>query len=217
MTCGNCSSKRSVARVLLRAAGPVAFLVLTAAAFDQVQSAQQETPAFRLTGLHHVALRIAGTAASRRFYGDLLGLRERGGSPGARLTYAIGERQSVVLIPGLPAGEDERLSHTAFATTDVKALRARLESRGLPVSQPPGRCAETAVWATDPDGHAVEFVEVAWPPPAAAAPDLRALSTRLLHGGHVIADESRAHVFYRDALGFVEIWRGGRPEGVTRW
>jgi lactoylglutathione lyase len=43
------------------------------------------------------------------------------------------------------------------------------------------------------------------------------LSDRLLHAGVTIADEQRAHGFYREALGFGEIWRGGRPEGVIQW
>jgi catechol 2,3-dioxygenase-like lactoylglutathione lyase family enzyme len=191
-------------------------LVLTAGTLAGEQSPAPAT-AVRVTGLHHVALRMTDAAASRGFYANMLGLRERSGGRGPRLAYAIGDQHSVVLVPGLPAAEDEWLSHIAFATTDVKELSARLTSRGVAVRQPPERCEETAVWATDPDGHPVEFVQVAWPPPVAAAPGQGALSTRLLHVGHIIRDEGRAHTFYRDALSFVEIWRGGRPEGVTRW
>jgi lactoylglutathione lyase len=39
----------------------------------------------------------------------------------------------------------------------------------------------------------------------------------LLHAGVTVRDEQAAHRFYRDVLGFSEIWRGGRPEGTTSW
>jgi catechol 2,3-dioxygenase-like lactoylglutathione lyase family enzyme len=43
------------------------------------------------------------------------------------------------------------------------------------------------------------------------------LSTRILHAGLTIRDEAAATRFYKDILGFGEIWRGGRSEGVTDW
>ena len=43
------------------------------------------------------------------------------------------------------------------------------------------------------------------------------LSTRILHAGLTIRDEAAATRFYKDVLGFGEIWRGGRSEGVTDW
>jgi catechol 2,3-dioxygenase-like lactoylglutathione lyase family enzyme len=204
---------RSSGRHTVRLAVALAGLALAV----QPTSSAQSPPVPRVTGLNHVALRVTDAAAARGFYGDILGLTERAGSGTGRLTYAVGARQSVVLEPGLPAGQDERLSHIAFDTTDVEALTIRLKARGIDVRQPAERCQETAIWVTDPDGHAVEIVQAEWPPAASATEDGRALSTRLLHAGHIIQDEQRAHAFYREALGFVEIWRGGRPEGVTRW
>lgn len=39
----------------------------------------------------------------------------------------------------------------------------------------------------------------------------------MLHAGVTVRDEETAHKFYRDTLGFSEIWRGGRTEGMTSW
>jgi lactoylglutathione lyase len=39
----------------------------------------------------------------------------------------------------------------------------------------------------------------------------------MLHIGLTIRDAASADRFYKDALGFSEIWRGGRPEGATNW
>ncbi|MGH9373021.1 MAG: VOC family protein [Vicinamibacterales bacterium] len=197
------------ARRLVAAALAVGSIAVTAA---QVPSSRP-----RVTGINHVAFRVTDAAAARGFYGEMLGLPERPSSKTGHITYAVGSHQTIVLEPGLPATDDERLSHVAYETTDIDALTAHLKSRGIDVQRPPTRCQETAIRVTDADGHPIEFVQVAWPPPAAKPADTRALSTRILHAGAIVRDEQRAHTFYREALGFREIWRGGRPEGVTRW
>ncbi len=171
----------------------------------------------RITGVHHAAFRVSDAAAARRFYDELLGLGEPAQGRGGRAIFPVGVQQSVRIEPGLPAGEDERLSHVAFATPDVKALAAYFAAKGVEVRRPEGRCAEEAVHVIDPDGHSIEFIQVDWPQPPPPAADGRALSSRLLHVGLVVRDEQAAHAFYRDTLGFSEIWRGGRPEGVTSW
>ena len=170
----------------------------------------------RITGIHHVAFRVSDAAAARRFYGEILGFGERAGVAGKRIIYAIGGRQYVALEPGLPAGEDERLGHLAFETPDLKAMTSYLSSRGLAV-QSSDSCQPGSVLVTDPDGHSIELVQGQWPPPVAKRTSDPALSNRLLHAGLTIRDEQTAHKFYRETLGFSEIWRGGRPEGVTQW
>jgi catechol 2,3-dioxygenase-like lactoylglutathione lyase family enzyme len=184
------------------------FLALACAALVQPAPARP-----RLTGIEHVALRVTDAAAAQRFYGEVLGLTPAAAARGA-IAYRVGERQHVVLEPGLPPGEDERLSHIAFATTDVKAMRAFLAARGFRVQE--AGCHESAIRVSDPDGTTIEFVEVTWPP-LARAESAAAVSTRLLHAGGIVRNEGAAHAFYRDVLGFSEIWRGGRTEGVTSW
>lgn len=169
----------------------------------------------RLTGIHHVAFRVSDRSAAERFYGETLGLARADGSA-ARIGYRVGHRQRVLLEPGLPAGQDERLSHLAFETPDVEALAAHLTSRGHS-PQRARECGEGAIRVADPDGHTIEFVPVKWPPDAPSTRAPRALSVRLLHAGLTIRDEQAAHRFYRDTLAFSEIWRGGRKEGVTQW
>ena len=58
----------------------------------------------------------------------------------------------------------------------------------------------------------------AGPQPGPGASRVKApLSTRILHAGLTIRDEAAANRFYKDILGFGEIWRGGRSEGTTDW
>ena len=178
---------------------------------------QPAPPRPRITGIGHVGFRVSDAAAARRFYGGILGLEEGTAARHGRPVYLVGHRQYVLIEPGLPAGEDERLSHIAFETTDLKAMSAYLTSRGVRVQQPPDRCDESAIRVLDPDGNVIEFVEVTWPPVNRSKQSREALSSRLLHAGAVVRDEAAAHVFYREALGFSEIWRGGRTDGVTSW
>jgi lactoylglutathione lyase len=177
---------------------------------------QSQEPRPQVTGIGHVAFRVSDLDAARRFYGEFIGLVERTGPARDRVRFAVGAQQSVQIEAGLPSGEDERLSHVAYATPDVAALERHLHAKGVAVTRAP-ECEKTAIRVRDPDGHAIEFVQAAWPPPAAPDAAGSALSTRLLHAGVVVLDEQAAHGFYRDALGFSEIWRGGRPEGVTSW
>lgn len=190
-----------------------------AAAVSVLASAQEGVQPVRprITGIHHVAFRTSDVAAARRFYGGVLGLSLAAPSDQGRAVYAVGARQRVHVETGLPPGVDERLSHLAFETPDVAALATYLTARGLQV-QSSNVCQEGAIRVLDPDGHAIEFAAARWPPPASGPPARSsALSSRLLHAGLTIRDESAAHRFYRDVLGFSEIWRGGRKEGVTQW
>ena len=207
----------------------LAWLVAVAAS----QSSSPTRP--RITAISHVAFRVTDAAAARQFYGGVLGLAERRTQGAARLTFEIGTRQRFIVEPGLRAQDEERLDHLAFETSDIKALGAYLVSRGLLPPEggshtapnswlPPsggrserGLCEPGAIRVTDPDGHLIEFVQARWPPGERVLRPDGALSRRLLHAGLTIRDEKAAHNFYRDVLGFSEIWRGGRPEGVTQW
>jgi catechol 2,3-dioxygenase-like lactoylglutathione lyase family enzyme len=171
----------------------------------------------RLIGIDHVAFRVSDVDAARRFYGDVLGLPAQSRIGDTKIVHGIGMRQSVTLEPGLQADEDERLSHLAFGVVDVKAHAAYLRSRGVEVLQPIDRCQDEAIRVVDLDGHLIEFVPVSWPTQRAGPSRSSALSDRLLHAGLIIRDEQAAHRFYRDTLGFSEIWRGGRTEGLTQW
>jgi catechol 2,3-dioxygenase-like lactoylglutathione lyase family enzyme len=208
---GHSCKKQDLTLRALAIAASIAGITITLTA----QSAAPARP--RLTGISHVAFRVSDETAARKFYGELLGLPEGARAAKGHPIFRVGGHQYLQLEPGLPESEEERLSHLAFATPDVKALAAHLTARGVQVSQPAERCADTAIRVIDPDGHPIEFVQMEWPPKPTAGASPVALSTRLLHAGLIIKDEEAAHRFYRDILGFSDIWRGGRTEGVISW
>jgi lactoylglutathione lyase len=195
------------------AAATVALALLTVGASAQVPAVRP-----RITGIDHVVLRASDAAAARRFYGGLLGLRTS--ATGGRLRFDVGRRQSIYVDADLPAGEDERLRLLAFATPDLDALAAHLAAKGVAVTRVAGPPA--AVTVIDPDGHPLAFVDRPWPPADLSDRPVvfrgaTALSTRILHAGLTVRDEAAANRFYKDVLGFGEIWRGGRTEGATDW
>ena len=170
-------------------------------------------------GLDHVAFKTSDVEAAQRFYGELLGypvVQPR--VAGAPLLVRVNKRQAIVLEPGLAPDVEDRLSHIAFATSDLSALKTYLDARGVTTSGPESRiCGRVGLRATDPDGNLVEFVQedviVAAPPASPYVP----LSTRLYHTGVAVRDEAKAHTFYREVLGLEEIWRGGGDPARTSW
>jgi catechol 2,3-dioxygenase-like lactoylglutathione lyase family enzyme len=177
-----------------------------------------------IVGVSHIAFQVSDLARARAFYGGLLGYEEAervGKAPSKVARFRINGRQYVEIVPGLPAGKDDRLDHVAFQTTDLSALRAWLDGKGIETSEPVVEAGNRAMRVADPDGHAVEFVQHEAGSPVSRAigtgEGARRLSARMLHVGLTVADAAAADRFYKDALGFSEIWRGGRTDTQTDW
>jgi catechol 2,3-dioxygenase-like lactoylglutathione lyase family enzyme len=201
--------RAGIGRVVWAAVAPLAFVSAAASAADRPP----------LVGVSHIAFHVSDVAKARAFYGGLLGYEEIAGkaAPDGRVRFRINGRQYAEIVPGLVAGSDDRLDHVAFETTDLDALRAYLVEKEVKASEAATEAGHRVVRVTDPDGHAVEFVQypsATAPAPAAGA---RRISARLLHIGLTVRDQAAADRFYKDVLGFSEIWRGGRDDAHTDW
>lgn len=188
------------------------------------QAPAPAAPRPRILGIAHLAVQVSSLAAARQFYGQLLGYDEvKAAGTGGTAVYAVNDRQRLVLHDALPADRDERLVHLAFEVDDIAAMRTYLGSRGIAAGEPAADPAGggRGVDVADPDGHRVRFVErtarAAPAAPAAAPSPDRRISRRILHGGLTVRDSTAADRFYKEALGFSEIWRGGRTDDVTNW
>ena len=195
-----------------------------AAALAAVASVSSAFAAERppIVGVSHIAFHVSDVAKARAFYGGLLGYAEATSAtkPGDRVRFRINARQHVEIVPGLVAGSDDRLDHVAFETTDLEALRVYLEEKGVKSRAPAIEAGHRGLLVVDPDGHPVEFVQHDAPSlqmgARAPAADQR-VSARLLHVGLTVRDHGAADRFYKDVLGFSEIWRGGRDDTRTDW
>ena len=184
-----------------------------------------------IVGIAHIGLRTADIAAARKFYGGVLGFQEPFSldklpedGTGLLLTYfKVNDHQYIEVFPELADPKQDRLSHISFETTDIDALHAYLKSRGVKVPEKlePMQDGNRGFDVTDPDGHDVEFIQ--YMPSSIHSrnfgkflPSTR-ISERMIHVGVVVKDRAAADRFYKDILGFQDIWHGGMKDDTTDW
>jgi catechol 2,3-dioxygenase-like lactoylglutathione lyase family enzyme len=114
-----------------------------------------------LQRLDHVNIRTANLAALRRFYADVLGLRDGERPP---FTFAgawlyCGERAAVHLVEvgRAPQGREPRIEHFAFGAAGLADFLARLRraKTAYRIALVPGS-GNRQVNVLDPDGNHVE-------------------------------------------------------------
>jgi glyoxylase I family protein len=117
--------------------------------------------------IHHASLIVADTARALAFYRDLLGLavdesRPELGYPGAWLK--VGTRQIHLLElenPDPTQGRPQhggRDRHLALTVRDVDALAEALEGAGVACTR--SRSGRRALFCRDPDGNALELIQI---------------------------------------------------------
>jgi glyoxylase I family protein len=122
----------------------------------------------RVLQLQHVSLPFPGTpeslAASRQFYGVILGFEERPrppALPGSGLWYAVGDQE--LHLFGEPSGvavNAESRRHPCVLVDDVDGLRAHLAAAGVTTRDHDGVIPGRArFFAVDPFDNTLEFVE----------------------------------------------------------
>jgi lactoylglutathione lyase len=184
-----------------------------------------------ITGVSHVALYVHDLDRSRAFYKDFLGFAEapyvkknRDGSVHL-IWIKINDTQTLELFqePQDRAGNPDRLYHLGLVTDDAEGMRQYLAARGVkvPDQTPLGSTRNKNYFIKDPDGHIIEMVQ--YMPDGAtmkdkgqSMPETR-ISTRLPHGGITVRDLDASLKFYRDILGFKEIWRGSSNGKTLSW
>ena len=189
----------------------------------------QTTPARPpIVGVAHIGLRTDNIEAARKFYGQELGFAEpfKLDKPDGSLSltyFKVNDHQYIEIFPELKSPDEDRLSHIAFETTNIRQLRDYLASKGVKVPDQVGngRDGNLNFMIKDPDGHNVEFVQ--YMPGSLHSkdfgkfePDTR-ISKRIIHVGVTVHDRAAADHLYRDILGFRDIWHGGRTDDRTDW
>jgi catechol 2,3-dioxygenase-like lactoylglutathione lyase family enzyme len=207
----------------------VAFAIAGAALYVQAEAGRQTTVERPpIIGVAHIGLETNDLAAARHFYGDELGYQEPftldKPAGGLMLTYfKVNDHQYIEVFPDLKSESQDRLSHIAFETTDIRRLRDYLAGQGVkvPTTVPQGRDGNLSMMIKDPDGHNVELVQ--YMPGSLHSknfgkvlPDTR-VSQRIIHVGVTVQDRAAADRFYKDILSFKETWHGGMTDDQTDW
>ncbi len=118
-----------------------------------------------LKRLHHVSFAVSNLAASKRFFGEVLGLPEdeRPDFNFAGAWYAIGDRQ-LHLIEDASGGREireniGRSDHMAMEVADLEVVKARLNEFEIQFAEGSNeRLGMSQAFCSDPDGHTIEFV-----------------------------------------------------------
>jgi lactoylglutathione lyase len=135
-----------------------------------------------ITGIGHVAFRITDLERALDFYCGKLGFREafrleREGEPSPWIVYLqVAPGQFIELFPRgegqAPArGRGAGYNHYCLVVDDLSATLRDLEARGLAISGEPrqGQDTNSQYWIEDPDGNAIELMQIASGSPQAAA------------------------------------------------
>ena len=201
----------------------VRILVLFLLGLSSLLAQTQRPP---ITGLAHVGLLTSDLGKADQFYGHVLGYEHFSldkPTGGLMLNYyKVNDHQYIEIYPGLK-GDEDRLTHVAFETTDARKLRDYLASKGVkvPASLKPGLDKNLSFMITDPEGHKIEFVQ--YLPGSlhaskfgALMPDTR-ISKHMIHAGLIVHNRAAEDHLFRDILGFQVMWYGGRTENETDW
>jgi catechol 2,3-dioxygenase-like lactoylglutathione lyase family enzyme len=180
-----------------------------------------------IIGVAHIGLRVSDLNAADNFYGHVLGYDHFSldkPTGGLMLNYyKINDHQYIEIYPTLTDLNADRMTHFAFETTNIQQLRDYLAAKGVkvPASLKPGLDKNVSMMVKDPEGHDVEFVQ--YMPGSLHSsyfgklmPDTR-VSKRMIHVGVTVHDRASEDAFYRDILGFVMMWHGGKTDDETDW
>jgi catechol 2,3-dioxygenase-like lactoylglutathione lyase family enzyme len=174
-----------------------------------------------IVGIAHIALKTNNLVAAREFYGRYLGFLEVGSITHGTM-FKVNDHQYIAVADTL-MGDEDRLDHIAFETTDAHQLRDYLAARGVkvPANFESGAEGDYSFMVEDPEGHHIEFVEYRKGSGLSRGfgkdlPKSR-ISERIIHGGFTIQDPDAANRFYADILGFRNTWHGGMTDTRTDW
>ena len=156
--------RTSCARILGWTALALSALLLSSRAVDLAAQAGPKRPP--ITGVASFAAKVADMAEARKFYSGVLGLEEAftiknpiGGSD--LTTFKINDNQYVYIAPDLKDPNENRLLFVGFETTDARALRAYLASKGIevPAVVTPDPQGNLSLFVKDPEGNTVQFIQ----------------------------------------------------------
>jgi catechol 2,3-dioxygenase-like lactoylglutathione lyase family enzyme len=115
--------------------------------------------------LHHVSFAIKDLTASKRFFGDVLGLQEverpNFTFPGA--WYALGDRQLHLIVESSAGRQSadriSRSDHMALEVSSLDSVKKTLQGAGIEYGEGSNQAlGMDQIFCRDPDGHVIEFV-----------------------------------------------------------
>jgi catechol 2,3-dioxygenase-like lactoylglutathione lyase family enzyme len=202
----------------------VACAALTAALAPVLFSQSVKRPP--ITGVSHAALKTNDLAAARHFYGSDLGFSSALAMPeqrGPAVWFKVNDHQYLEIYQTMTSEDEDRLIEIGFQTTDAKAMRDYLASKGVdvPASIGKGWDGNLRFQVSDPEGHRIVFVQyltdsIPGKQFGLLMPATR-ISEHMIHAGFLVKDRAVEDRFFKDILGFDEMWHGGKTDTSADW
>ena len=179
-----------------------------------------------ITGVAHVALKTNDLTEARRFYGRDLGFSGALTMPaqlGPAAWFKVNDHQYLEIYETLKSEDQDRLIEIAFETADAKALRDYLAAKGVnvPATVSKGWDGNLSFGVKDPEGHNIAFVQyltdsIPGKQFGLLMPATR-ISEHMIHAGFLVNDRGAEDHFFKDILGFEEMWHGGKTDTSADW
>ncbi len=179
-----------------------------------------------ITGVAHVAIKTNDLAAARRFYGRDLGFSDALAMPerlGPAAWFKVNDHQYLEIYETLKSEDDDRLIEIAFETADAKTMREYLAGKGVevPATVSKGWDGNLSFQVKDPEGHRIAFVQyltdsIPGKQFGLLMPASR-VSEHMIHAGFLVKDRGAEDHFFKDILGFDEMWHGGKTDTSADW
>lgn len=126
-----------------------------------------------ICGLSHIAIRCSDILESVRFYTEVLGLKEafrmygEDGALGTVYVYIAPSEYLELFAGGMREGTTANdvigMCHICLETADVNAAYEQVRQKGGPLDSPVkvGKSKCLMFWTHDPDGNALEIMQLA--------------------------------------------------------
>ena len=172
-----------------------------------------QVPPVAVSGLSGVTFLTTDLSRLRRFYGQGAGLAEVPEEPGG-IRFVVGANQWIEFRSVSDGGWARRLQHVTLEAADLDGIESVLRARGVSATWTGSDPKKRALQFADPAGNLIQVTKSSTPP-AAAAMRTAPFSNHLQHIGlavaYPLAEPTMA--FYREKLGFPEVFRGNAPNG----
>jgi catechol 2,3-dioxygenase-like lactoylglutathione lyase family enzyme len=121
-----------------------------------------DTPAVRVRGLRHLALKVRDVRAATRFYAETFGMRVVW-APDPQNVYLSSGGDNLALHEDPAVAAGGALDHLGFlvgSPEEVDAAARVLRARGVPIAHEPRRHRDgsTSCYCRDPDGNLVQIL-----------------------------------------------------------
>ncbi|NQU84716.1 MAG: VOC family protein [Mariniphaga sp.] len=176
----------------------------------------QEVKRSQMWGVAKMTFIVSDFAIARSYYGNFLGFDKAfsyNSDSKKVISFKVNDRQFLEFIEDKDVGENNRLKSISFETEDVEQMRKYLELKGIkvPSNISVDGAGNKILLVIDPSGISVEFIEFQT---NSLHIKLKGkylsenrISKRIHHLGLFTKDVAKNDFFYKEILGFKEMWR----------